>query len=336
VAASDAFATHDGGSSAILRALVGEPVRYAIFQHENLNFVTTDCRTFTVVDLGANTWREEPLAPPSDAPIGPSEEELDPADPTAWMKVIEGCVAAFGPAYKGLPMHAVGSTAFATFHQFTDTSGCEPDCENPPEGEGADPRPKHLRHLKAEWKRIEVGKSQTYAEYCGDGVDDDGRLLPEKERCEAFFRGKPATWQLSIRDTRAGTTFVGTSFTVEPTELGQVLMGLDFGGEASDEIQDVGAPIIALMHLQSFETKDHVFIFGSVAHEPTANGTYFPVAAIVPKRVADARPPYASPRGCACEAGGGTPFGALGGAALVLLFLAARARRSHPHSPDHA
>ena len=160
------------------------------------------------------------------------------------------------------------------------------------------------------------GRSQMLVPSTASAVEGEA-----SEASEGFpTDGSMGTWRLVVKDQDTGARVAGTTLSVEPTELSQVLMGLS----GDEEPEDVGLPTLELIRLQAFETEDHVFLFGSVAHEPTANGTYFPVAAVVPKRAKGRDAAYASPRGCACEGGGGAPVGL---AALVLGILGVRARR---------
>lgn len=316
--ATVARATHDGGSAAVLRALVGEPARYAVFQHVNINVTTLACDSFVAVDLAQKTWNERVWSGKTDDTQEDPYDGADADDPAVMKAAIGRCLGGFGRELNGLVVHPVSQDAFTTFleHRGWD----EPELDDEGQPLTTDPRPASLRHLDVKWELTAKGPRKLYTDDCNDEVDDDGELPPLHERCMTYFHGRKGTWRLVVKDQDTGKRIAGTTLSVEPTELSQVLMGLS----GDEEPDDVGLPTLELMSLQAFETEDHVFLFGTAAHEPTANGTYFPVAAFVPKRATGRESAYGSPRGCACEGGGGAPVGL---AALVLGILGARAHR---------
>lgn len=322
-----ARATSDTGSSATLRALVGhpgQPARYAIFQHIHVQLSTFDCNTFTVVDLSAKQWNERAWSGPAST-LEEQQTEADDSDPALIKAAVVKCLDGFGPELSKLEVQPLSSSDFVGIyenHPFAppDETGALGDAPD------ADPRQARLKHLDFALELHAKGPSRIYTDHCSDERGDDGELLPEKERCELWFRGQSGTWRLRVKDRRTGAITIGTSRTVEPTDLLQVVMGLNLEGE----LEDVGVPTLDLMSLSAYETEHHILLFGSMAHAPTLNGTYIPVAAFVAKTPSPQDPAYASPRGCACEGGGGPPL-VLG--ALVLFFLVtwARTRADKPH-----
>lgn len=305
-----ARATHDAGSHARLRAFLGEPARYAVFQTVNIQFDSLACDTFFVVDLSAKTWNERPWSGPKDTAdaLDPTEApEPDRAnleDPAVMNAAITRCKSGFGPEFATLSVHPIDTNATTGFYD-APNEWDEPELDDEGQPIVTDPRPESLRHLQASWKLISKSKTKLYTEHCSDERGDDGELLPVTERCGTSLRGQTGVWRLSIEDTRTGTTWIGTTLSIEPTDLLQVLMGQ---GD-DDEPQDVGAPEVALGSLGAYETQDHIVFFGSAHHEPALNGTYFPIAAFIPKKGAPGHTAaYASPRGCACEGSGAPPL----------------------------
>lgn len=324
---SPARATHDSGSMATLRGFLGEPARYAIFQTVNVQYESLACDTFFVVDLSAKTWNERRWSGPKDAADNPDTPEASGAeganleDPAVLKAALARCLDGLGPELAGLTAYPIDTNATTGFYD-APNEWEEPELDDEGQPIVTDPRPESLRHLRASWKLISKSKTKLYTDHCSDERGEDGKLLPVTERCETYLRGQTGVWRLSIEDTRTGATWAGTTLSIEPTDLLQVLMGLEGG----DEIEDVGAPDVALGSLGAYETRDHVFFFGSAHHEPALNGTYFPIAAFIPKKGAPGHTAaYASPRGCACE-GSGAPFD-LALALPIALALVTRAKR---------
>lgn len=318
---ADARATHDTGSSATLRALVGQPARYAIFQYEAVQFTTMACDTFVAVDLAAKTWNERGWSG-TKTEEGDVELEGDQTDDPKLLKAaLERCLDGFGPEFARLEVFPIDQSRQTAFYDPPNPFG-EPEVDEEGQPVPTDKRPANLRHLEATWELASKGPSRLYTEYCSDEVGEDGKPLPVQDRCESYLLGQQGTWRLVVKDTRTGATTYGTTLGVDPTQLLQVMMGLS--GET--EPDDVGLPIVELGSIGAYETADHVFLFGSAHHEPTLNGTYFPVAAFVPKRPQGGQAAYASPRGCACEGSGGPPI-ALAGLVLLVLWIRARPAR---------
>lgn len=306
-----ARATHDSGSMAKLRGFLGEPARYAIFQTVNIQFESLACDTFFAVDLSAKTWNEFHWSGPKDAADSPDTtdttepESANHEDPAVMQAAITRCLEGLGPELARLSVHPIDGKAITGFYD-APNDWEEPELDDEGRPVVTDPRPESLRHLRASWKLISKSKTKLYTDHCSDERGDDGELLPVTERCETYLRGQTGVWRLSIEDTRTGATWAGTTLSIEPTDLLQVLMGAGDG----DEIEDVGAPEVVLGSLGAYETQDHVIFFGSAHHEPTLNGTYLPVAAFIPKKGAPGHDAaYASPRGCACEGSGAPPIG---------------------------
>lgn len=321
-----ARATHDSGSHARLRAFLGEPARFAVFQTVNIHFDSLACDTFFVVDLSAKTWNERRYSGPKDAADSPDHAEspepdrANLEDPAVMNAAITRCKGGFGPELAGLSVHPIDVNAMTGFYDAPNELD-DPELDDEGQPIVTDPRPESLRHLKASWKLISKSKTKLYTDHCSDERGDDGKPLPVAERCGTYLRGQTGVWRLSIEDTRTGTTYIGTTLSIEPTDLLQVVMGQ---GD-DDEPQDVGAPEVAFGSLGAYETQDHIVFFGSAHHEPTLNGTYFPIAAFIPKKGAPGHDAaYASPRGCACEGSGAPPLGL---ACLVLGTLVFRRHR---------
>lgn len=313
---ADARATFDTGSHATLRAFVGQPARYAVFQHRGVQFTTMACDTFVVVDLAARTWNERRW---SGAKTEGEDVELEgeqAEDPKLLKAALERCLDGFGPEFGRLEVYPIDQSRQTAFYDPPNPFG-EPEVDEEGEPVSADKRPATLRHLEVTWELASKGPSRLYTENCSDEVGEDGKPLPVQDRCESYLLGQQGTWRLVVKDTRTGATTYGTTLVVDPTQLLQVMMGVSGGSEPDD----VGLPIVELGSIGAYETEDHVFLFGSAQHEVTLNGTYLPVAAFVAKRPQGGEAAYASPRGCACEGGGGPPIALAG---LVLIFLYVR------------
>jgi len=280
-----AAATVDAGYAACVLAYVGDPPRYAVLGHREVDcggwahalfLVDLTSEAQRSLEVRANTGQGWPFPVPPEADASDERAIYEAALIHAYLESLpEPFQQAFAAGFERVDdedpapferprlaarIHVTPTPSMAPFERFT-------------------------RQPCLEWQQAD-GQHQARCPTCrleplGDPVVDGHAWVCDPRFTLALCdcRDTGAWMRLVVTDLDSGRVVSGERFLVAPHELLQADAGMEVGSASP--------PHLELVDLTIHATPRAFIIAGTAANAPSANGTWYPLWAVVP-RTADA------------------------------------------------